>query len=118
VIGGIIIGGIVILLRRNSRRAKQAQQQAESARISEVLERRMSEERYEKEQQAKGLVKYTNKSGNTLWGPPEQVAEWARQDKASVEVIVKREVVMIRCPYCKKLYDESLSSCPNCGGSR
>jgi len=33
------------------------------------------------------------------------------------EVIVK-EVVKIRCSYCRKLYDESLGKCPNCGASR
>jgi ribosomal protein L32 len=33
------------------------------------------------------------------------------------EVIVK-EIVKIRCSYCHKLYDESLSKCPNCGASR
>jgi len=33
------------------------------------------------------------------------------------EVIVK-EIVKIRCSYCRKLYDESLSKCPNCGASR
>jgi len=33
------------------------------------------------------------------------------------EVIVK-EIVKIRCPYCRKLYDESNDKCPNCGASR
>lgn len=26
-----------------------------------------------------------------------------------------REIVKIRCPYCKNLYDEQLDKCPNCG---
>jgi DNA-directed RNA polymerase subunit RPC12/RpoP len=26
-----------------------------------------------------------------------------------------REVVKIRCPYCKGLYDETLDTCPHCG---
>lgn len=42
-----------------------------------------------------------------------------RQEKVikEREVIVK-EIVKIRCSYCKKLYDETLDKCPNCGASR
>lgn len=117
VIGGVIIAGIGVLLIRNSRSVKQTQQQKESSKTIEVINRRISEEKYERQQRAKGLEKYVNKSGNTLWGTPEHVAEWARMDKASVEVIIKKEIVKIRCQYCGKLYNEPLDSCPNCGGS-
>jgi hypothetical protein len=33
------------------------------------------------------------------------------------ETIIK-EVVKVRCRFCKKLYDESADSCPYCGGAR
>lgn len=35
------------------------------------------------------------------------------------EVIKEKEVlVKVRCPYCHKLYDETLDICPHCGGHR
>lgn len=35
------------------------------------------------------------------------------------EVIREKEVIVkTRCPYCKKLYDETENQCPNCSGSR
>lgn len=35
------------------------------------------------------------------------------------EIIREKEVIVkIRCPYCHKLYDETLDKCPNCGASR
>ena len=118
VIGGLAIGGIGFLIFWNSRKVKETQQQAESIRTARTLDQRLNEERYEREQQAIGLEKYVNRKGEAVWGTPEQVAEWARLDKASVEVVYTKEVVKIRCPYCGKLYDEPLSSCPNCNASR
>jgi hypothetical protein len=33
------------------------------------------------------------------------------------EIIREKEVIVkIRCPYCHRLYDETLNSCPHCGG--
>jgi len=32
--------------------------------------------------------------------------------------VITREVVKVRCPYCRRLYDESDGKCPNCGASR
>jgi DNA-directed RNA polymerase subunit RPC12/RpoP len=29
-----------------------------------------------------------------------------------------REIVKIRCPYCRGLYDEAEEKCPHCGGKR
>ena len=35
------------------------------------------------------------------------------------EIIREKEVIIkIRCPYCDKLYDETLDKCPYCGGKR
>ncbi|MCK4320386.1 hypothetical protein KAW11_02120 [Candidatus Bathyarchaeota archaeon] len=31
---------------------------------------------------------------------------------------VKEVIVKTRCPYCRKLYDESNDKCPHCGASR
>ena len=39
------------------------------------------------------------------------------QDRNNKTIIVK-EIVKIRCPYCKGLYDESMNRCPHCNGSR
>lgn len=39
--------------------------------------------------------------------------------KSQKEVIIKeREIVKIRCPYCRALYDESNDKCPHCSGTR
>ena len=34
--------------------------------------------------------------------------------------IIREKVVIVktRCPYCKKLYEETLDKCPHCGGHR
>jgi len=36
-----------------------------------------------------------------------------RQEK---ETIREREIVKVRCSYCKQLYDEADGKCPHCGG--
>lgn len=43
-----------------------------------------------------------------------------RKEKPSVaeKVVIIREVVKIRCPYCGGLYDEVKDRCPYCGGKR
>lgn len=115
---GAIIGIIIVVSIYSSREAKKIREEEERKKFLDALEKRLKEEQFEKEQQAKGLVKYVDKKGNIRWGTPEQVAEWARADKAQVEVIVQREIVKIRCPYCGKLYDEHLDTCPYCGASR
>ncbi len=39
--------------------------------------------------------------------------------KGAVEkIVVIKEIVKIRCPYCGGLYDEVRDRCPNCGGKR
>jgi len=40
---------------------------------------------FEMEQQAKGLVKLVDRSGNELWGTPEQVFEWQQKAKGLVK---------------------------------
>jgi rubrerythrin len=125
VVAGAIIGGIVIWAVYNSRKARQVQQM--SARIGAVNspEQEMKVEKFEREQQAKGLAKYVGKNGNIQWGTPEQVEEWTTEDKVrdaiiqkELGILLKKEVVKVRCPYCGELYDEQLSKCPNCGASR
>lgn len=34
------------------------------------------------------------------------------------KVIIIKEIVKIRCPYCGALYDEVNDKCPHCGGKR
>jgi hypothetical protein len=118
VVGGGLIGLIILGVIYSKRKAKEGHQEAESRRTMSALDARLREEQYEKKQQSLGLTKYEDRNGQVRWGTPEQVAEWARADKASVEVIVQREVVKIRCSYCGKLYDEHLNTCPHCGASR
>jgi len=38
--------------------------------------------------------------------------------KVVKEKEIVKEIVKIRCPYCRSLYDESHSRCPHCGSSR
>lgn len=118
VIGGLVLGGLIIIFIRNSRKAKQVEQETQSLQTAKAIDARMSEEKFEQQQNSKGLHKYVNKKGEIMWGSPDQVAEWARLDRASVEVVIKKEVVKIRCPYCGSLYDEHLNRCPHCNGNR
>ena len=41
-----------------------------------------------------------------------------RTKEVSREVIKKEVIVKIRCPYCGKLYDETIDICPHCGAGR
>lgn len=34
------------------------------------------------------------------------------------KIVIIREIVKIRCPYCGSLYNEPEDKCPNCGGRR
>jgi len=35
------------------------------------------------------------------------------------EIVREKEVIVkIRCPYCHRVYDETLDTCPHCGASR
>jgi len=36
----------------------------------------------------------------------------------ATKVVIIREVVKVRCPYCGALYDEVKDKCPYCGGKR
>jgi Zn finger protein HypA/HybF involved in hydrogenase expression len=47
-----------------------------------------------------------------------QTKEEEQPNAKKNEVIVEKEVIKVRCPYCGELYDESLDACPNCGGKR
>lgn len=38
--------------------------------------------------------------------------------QGSERVVIIREIVKIRCPYCGGLYDEIKDRCPYCGGKR
>jgi len=40
------------------------------------------------------------------------------QIKATEIIREKVVIIKIRCPYCGKLYDETLDECPHCGGKR
>ena len=33
-------------------------------------------------------------------------------------IIKEREIIKLRCPYCRGLYDESYDKCPHCGAKR
>jgi hypothetical protein len=98
----------------------------EQGRLNE--EQRRHREQFELEQRAKGLEKFVDKKGNERWGTLEQIRAWQREekelerlDKTTVlrekETIIK-EIIRVRCPYCGKLYDETLEICPNCGARR
>lgn len=47
------------------------------------------------------------------------IKEKPKQAVKEKEVIREKEIIIkVRCPYCKKLYDETLDTCPHCGGKR
>jgi hypothetical protein len=117
-VGGGLIGLVILSIWYSRKKDREERQRTEAERTLNVLDARMKEEEFEKKQRTLGLTKYESRNGEVRWGTPEQVAEWARADRASVEVILQKEVVKIRCPYCGKLYDEHLSTCPHCGASR
>ncbi|MEM2118743.1 MAG: hypothetical protein QW840_01310 [Candidatus Bathyarchaeia archaeon] len=51
--------------------------------------------------------------------PKEKASMSAKESAQSPEkVVLLREVVKIRCPYCGGLYDEVESRCPHCFGKR
>lgn len=56
--------------------------------------------------------------------PPSETEKSQGDERArGMVTIVKeketiREIVKIRCGYCRMLYEESLSTCPKCGGSK
>jgi rubrerythrin len=121
VLGGAFVGIFVIWIIYNNRKAKHAPKEPPQSKTFENVQQRIAEE-LEKEQQAKGLTKYTDQDGNTQWGVPEQVAEWAKARKVDVviqkdhvEIEFQKEGAKIRCPYCGTLNDEELGKCPNCG---
>lgn len=107
-----------MLLYRRSRQRSQEMEEATRRETLRLLEERMKEKEFEKQQIAKGLVKFTDKDGNVRWGTPEQVRKWRKEDKTPKETVVLREIVKIRCQYCGKLYDETLNNCPHCGAGR
>jgi hypothetical protein len=114
----LLIGGgtIILLLVRRSRQKKKEMEEVAGRETLKKLEERIKEKEFEKQQIAKGLVKFTDEDGNIQWGTPEQVREWKRAEKVTKETVVMREIVKIRCRYCGKLFDERLDNCPHCGG--
>jgi len=38
--------------------------------------------------------------------------------RETVKETIIKEIVKVKCPYCRKLYDDSENVCPHCGGSR
>jgi len=48
----------------------------------------------------------------------EQLERITQKTGQAEKVVVIREVVKIRCPYCGGLYDEVSNRCPYCGGKR
>jgi hypothetical protein len=56
-------------------------------------------------------------------GISQELRQWLltlppREEPTQKETIIKEQVVLTRCQYCHKLYDESYEKCPNCGASR
>ena len=52
-------------------------------------------------------------------GIPEKVVVSRKEEPSVAEkVVIIREIVKIRCPYCGALYDEVKDRCPHCGGAR
>lgn len=112
-------GGIaaILLYRRSRQRSKETEEVIRRETLRQ-LEKRIKEKEFEKQQIAKGLVKFTDKDGNVRWGTSEQVREWRKEEKVPRETIVLKEIVKIRCRYCGKLYDERQDTCPHCGAGQ
>ena len=110
------IGLIVVIAIYSSRQGKKMREKVAKKKVLGALDRRLEEKRFEKEQKEKGLVKYVDKNGNVMWGTPEQVIQWKKEEGKGL--IIQREIVKIRCKYCNKLYDQTLDNCPHCGGGR
>jgi len=63
-----------------------------------------------------------------FWKKMARCGKWERGQKLKMSpkeiarqperVVVIREIVKIRCPYCGGLYDEANDRCPYCGGKR
>lgn len=113
---GATIGLIVVIAIYSSRQGKKMREKVAKEQVLSALDRRLEEKRFEKEQKEKDLVKYVDKNGNVMWGTPEQVIQWKKEEGKGV--IIQREIVKIRCKYCGKLYDQTLDNCPHCGGGR
>jgi len=118
VILGIVVGSIAVLVFYGSRQSKKTSEEAAAQERLTALEKRLEEEQFEKEQAAKGLVKFTDKNGNIRWGTPEEVSQWKLEESTTREVLIQREIVKIRCHYCGNLFDERLDKCPHCGGKQ
>jgi len=67
------------LEREERLRQEQLAKEEEEKRIR-AERRRIRAERFEKEQIAKGLVKFVDRHGKKKWGTPEQVNEWKKID--------------------------------------
>lgn len=116
VVLGAIVGLVIVAWAYFSQQGKKMRERVAKKRLLGALDRRLEEKQFEEEQQKKGLVKYVDKDGNIKWGTPDQVATWRREEGKGL--IIQREIVKIRCPYCGNLYDQTLDNCPHCGGGR
>jgi hypothetical protein len=113
-----VIVFVAIIFYIGYRRAKA---ERESKRLEEEQIRKR--EQFEREQLAKGNIRFVDKYGYERWGTPAQVNEWEREEEERERTVffrektVIKEVVKIRCPYCRSLYDQSHDRCPYCGGT-
>jgi len=127
---GLVIIILLVATFAAQRWYKVKKTEAEAKREATRLagEQRKRREQFEREQLARGFVRFVDRDGNERWGTPEQVKEWQQEEKErerlekavvvrEKETIIK-EIVKVRCPYCGKLYGESLDKCPYCGASR
>lgn len=114
---GAIIGFIIVIAIYSSRQGKKMREKLTRKKLVGALDKRLEEKRFEEEQKKKGLVKYIDEDGNVMWGTPEQVIKWKRES-VKKEIIIQREIVKIRCPYCGRLYEETHDKCPHCGAGR
>ena len=64
----------------------------------------------------KFMVKHFEKRDKKY--PPLKKIEKTNETKQKERMVVQKVIVKVRCPYCHKIYDETLNTCPYCGGSR
>ena len=121
----VLLGSYAAYVRYKNRKAK-AVAIRKAMKIEE--EKRKRREQFEQEQRAKGLKEFVDKDGNKRWETPEQVQVLQRdaqeQERLSKGIaarereITVKQLVNVRCSYCRQLYEESLQKCPNCGAPR
>jgi len=70
--------------------------------------------------QAEECVHYITKEEYEKKAIKGEIAAQKKEERAKEKEIIREKevIVKIRCPYCGKLYDETLDVCPHCGGKR